>query len=70
MDLRFDAYESRVQEIFRKYLHMRIQVHTWPRWPSQVTDVLESECYPRKSNSVFFVPIVPKQQKRVHVSIV
>jgi hypothetical protein len=68
MDFRFDAYANRLQELSRKYLHGRIQVHAWPRL-SQVAAVLESESHPRESNSISFVSIVPKQQKRVHISI-
>jgi hypothetical protein len=61
MDLRFDAYESRLLELSRKYLHVRIQVHTWSGEPSQVATVLESECRPHESNFVSFMSVVPKQ---------
>jgi hypothetical protein len=70
MDLRFDAYEIRLQEISRKYLHARIEVYTWSGQTSQVVAVLESECHPRESNHVSFLSVIPKQQKRAHVSIV
>jgi hypothetical protein len=69
MDFRFDAYANRLQELSRKYLHGRIQVHAWSGRLSQVAVVLESESHPRESNSISFVSIVPKQQKRVHISI-
>jgi hypothetical protein len=70
MDLRFDAYESRLQELSRKYLHAWIQVHMWSGWPSQAVAVLESESHRRECNSVSFFSIVPKQQNRIHISIV
>jgi hypothetical protein len=70
MELRFDAYEIRLQDLSRKYLHAIIQVHTWSGQPSQVAAILQSECHPRESNSISFLSIVPKQQKRVHISIV
>jgi hypothetical protein len=70
MDLRFAAYEIRLQELSRKYLHARIQVHMWSGRLLQFAAVLESKCRPRESNSISFLSIVPKQQKRVHISIV
>jgi hypothetical protein len=70
MYLWFDAHENRLQKILKKYLHVGIQVHMWSEQLSQVATVLESECRPRESNSVSFLSVVPKQQKRAHVSIV
>jgi hypothetical protein len=70
MDLRFDAYESRLQELSIKYLHASIEVHTWSRRLSQAVAVLQSECRLRECNSVSFLSIVPNQQNRTHVSIV
>jgi hypothetical protein len=70
MDLRFDAYESRLQELSEKYLHAGIQVHTWSGQPSQAAAVLKSEYRRRECNSVLFLFVVPKQQNRTRVSIV
>jgi hypothetical protein len=39
MDLRFDAYESRLQELSRKYFHAWIQVHTWSRRDEEITNM-------------------------------
>jgi hypothetical protein len=55
MDLRFDAYESSLHEISRKYL--------------QTAAILESECHRRECKLVSFLSVVPKQQNRTHVSI-
>jgi hypothetical protein len=63
MDLRFDTYESRCQELSRKYLHARIQVDTWSGRPSQAVAVLESECHRGECNSVSFLSVVPRQKK-------
>jgi hypothetical protein len=70
MDFRFDAYENILHGLSRKYLHARIQVHMWSGRLSQDAAVLESESHPCESNSISFVSIVPKQQKRVHIFIV
>jgi hypothetical protein len=70
MDLRFDAYESRLRELSIKYLHTRIEFYMWSGRPSQFATVLESECHMSESNSISFLSIIPKQQKSVHVSIV
>jgi hypothetical protein len=70
MGLRFDAYESRLDDLSRKYLHAWIQVHTWSGRPSQAAAVLEFECRRCECSSVSFLSVVPKQQNRIHVSIV
>jgi hypothetical protein len=70
MDLGFDAYESRLQELSRKYLHARIQVNTWSWRPSQAPAVLESGCHKRECSSISILFIVPKQQNRMNISIV
>jgi hypothetical protein len=70
MDLRFDAYENRLQTLSRKYLHALIQVHTWSGQPSQVAAVLKYKCRRRECNSVSFLSVVPEQQNRTHIFIV
>jgi hypothetical protein len=70
MDLRFDAYEIRLQVLSIKYLHAWIQVHTWLGRPSQAAAILESERHRRECNFVSFMSVIPKQQNRTYVSIV